>query len=556
MLTLMRIRNYAIIEEIEVEFGRGFSVMTGETGAGKSILVDAMGLALGDRADASAVRHGADKAEISVLFDCPANHPAGEWLIEHGLDQDDSCSLRRVISAEGRSRAFINNQPVTLQDLRALGSRLIEIHGQHEHQTLLAAGEQRRLLDASGGLLDLAANVSQAYEEWQQARLRLEQRRAHSADREAQIELLKFQLGELRELSLAEGEIESLQAEHHRLANVDETLSAVETALERTYDAEEGSASALISAASHALESIDAAADAEIRGVIGQLNSANIELTDAARTLKRYRDLLEADPERLAWIDGRLARARRLAERHKVDDTALFGKQAELEAALAQLEGSDQSLESLELREAQTAEAFRQLTAKLSKARRKHAKALAARVSEQLKNLGLPDGSCSIVVEEKLRPDAHGADQIEFRVQMNPGLPAAPLARVASGGELSRVSLALQVVVGGGSTVPTFVFDEVDAGVGGRVAEIVGNRLRALASMHQVLCVTHLPQVASQGEHHYRITKQTDGTTSRTLVEPLTKEQRVEELSRMLGGVEITDKARAHAREMMARATG
>ena len=550
MLTLMRIRNYAIVEEVEVDFSPGFSVMTGETGAGKSILVDAMGLALGDRADSSAVRHGADKAEISVLFDSPADHPASEWLAAHGLDGDDGCSLRRIVSSEGRSRAFINNQPVTLQDLRELGSMLIEIHGQHEHQTLLTSGEQRRLLDASAGLLELAADVARAYAESQHAKTQLEQRRADSADREAQIELLKFQLAELRELGLAEGEIESLLAEHHRLAHIDETQAAVQAALERAYGSDEASAHSLIADVLRALDDIRSA-EPEIRDVIVQLGSIQIELNDAATTLKRYGERLEADPERLAWLDTRLARARSLARRHKVDDAELFRKHAELEAALAVLESADESLESLARRAAEAEQVFAALAGKLSKARRKHARRLEQHVSEQLKNLGLPDGSCSIAIEAKASADAHGVDHVEFRVTMNPGQPPAPLARVASGGELSRLSLAIQLVAARVSPVTTLVFDEVDSGIGGAVAETVGRSLKRLGKDRQVLCVTHLPQVAAQGDEQWTVVRAS--ARGRIGVDALRLDRagRIEELARMLGGAEITATTRKHAAELL-----
>jgi DNA repair protein RecN (Recombination protein N) len=555
MLSLISIKNYALIDEIQVELEPGFTVMTGETGAGKSILVDALGLALGDRADAGAVRHGAEKAEISVVLDCPPGHAALDWLTERGLEDGMSCSLRRVISAEGRSRAFVNNQPVTLQDLRALGAQLIDIHGQHAHQSLLQPREQRRLLDASAGCLALAHDLAARFTAWRSLENELAKRRDSAEDRDAQMELLRFQLTDLRELGVVRGELEELQTEHGRLANMDELAQGVQTILDYLYENEQGSAYSLIAHAEQKLEQLSAH-DPGLNAQAAQLMAAEIEIRDLASTLSRYRDKLEPDPERLEQVESRLGRIRALARRHRVEDDALYRVTEELEAALAELEGGNRSLAALEKNLARAEEDFFALAQKLSEARRAHAPILAERVSEQLLQLGLPEGKFHIDVAERKRGshDGNGIDDIEFQVRLNPGHPFASLSRVASGGELSRISLALEVVCSGDSRIPTYVFDEVDAGIGGGVAEIVGNRLRRLAGEHQVLCVTHLPQVASQGQHHYRVSKLSDGTTSRTSVRPLAAEDRVEELSRMLGGVEITAATRAHAADMIARA--
>jgi DNA repair protein RecN (Recombination protein N) len=555
MLNLIRIRNYAIVDEVEVEFGPGFNVMTGETGAGKSILVDALGLALGDRADSAAVRHGADKAEISVVFDCPDAHPALAWLADHELADGTTCSMRRVVSAEGRSRAFINNQPVTLQDLRELGSMLVEIHGQHAHQSLLEAAEQRALLDAAAGASDLAGAVAEAFETWQRAIERLDASRTRSAERDALIERLRFEHAELAELELTEGELEALQAEHHRLANIDELAVQVQTALDCVYESETDSAHALIVRAIHSLEAIGEL-DAELNAYTGQLRNAEIEVRDVASSLTRYRDTIEPDPDRLAHVEARLARIRSLARRHRVEEPELWRHATELGAQLQALDASSESIDALAARAASAERDFGEKAAALSKLRHKHAKRLAREVSAQVKNLGLPHGEFDILIEPKPKPDSHGIDRIEFRVRLNPGHPFGEIGRVASGGELSRIGLALRVVAVGGSSVPTFVFDEVDAGIGGGVAEIVGMRLRELAAQRQVLCVTHLAQVASRGHRHYRIVKSTDGKTSRTDIAPLGQAERVDELSRMIGGVEITAKTRAHAAEMIARAKG
>lgn len=552
MLTLIRIANYAIIDEVELDLERGFSVMTGETGAGKSILVDALGLALGDRADSSAVRQGAKRAEISVVFEIPNVHPALDWLRERDLEADGACTLRRSIGAEGRSRSFINNQPVTLDDLRALGALLIDIHGQHAHQSLGNGPAQRAVLDAYAGLTGVALRVADAYRAWQAAVAALRSTQESCADRDARLELLRFQRAELDELALEAGEVERLHAERGRLANMDRLLQGLGSALNQIYESDLGSAYSQVAQARQSLEHL-IEHDPALREPVEQLGRAEIELREVATTLGRYRDHLEADPQRLDYVETRLARIRTLARRHRVDETALIDVAAQLEAAIEQLDAGEQSVEQLAAKAARTEQTFFALAGDLSKDRREHAAVLTREVSARLKELGLPHGEFRVELETKSRDraDATGVDRIEFQVQVNPGQPFGPIARVASGGELSRISLALEVVATDASPIPTLVFDEVDAGIGGGVAEIVGRRLREIARRRQVLCVTHLPQVASQGERHYRVIKITDGKTSRTQVRQLPADERIEELSRMLGGVEITATTRAHAAEMI-----
>jgi DNA repair protein RecN (Recombination protein N) len=552
MLTLIRIANYAIVDEIEVELDRGFSVMTGETGAGKSILVDALGLALGDRADSTAVRAGANRAEISAVFEIPEGHGALRWLAERELGDGAQCTLRRVIGVEGRSRAFINNQPVTLDDLRTLGSMLIDIHGQHAHQSLMTSSAQRAVLDATADAVDLAAAVGEAHAVWQEAAAALAARQEHSAEREAQLELLRFQRAELMELALAPQEVESLHSERSRLGNVDRLLQGVDSALNQIYESDAASAHTLVAQAQRSLAAL-IEHDSALANAADQLGRIAIELREVATELSRYRDRLEADPARLEHVESRLARIRTLAKRHRIEEAELAGMAARLEASIEALERGGESLEQLEAKAAAAEARYFELAGSLSAARERQAAELGTLVSAQLKELGLPHGEFLAVVERKPkeRADATGLDRVEFQVRLNPGQPFGALGRVASGGELSRVSLALEVVATGASTIPTFIFDEVDAGIGGGVAEIVGRRLRQIAAHRQVLCVTHLPQVASQGERHYRVVKLTDGKTSRTHVRALTTDERIEELARMLGGIEITERTRAHAEEMI-----
>ena len=556
MLGLIRIRNYAVIDEVELEFNNGLSVMTGETGAGKSILVDALGLALGDRADATAVRAGTERAEISVSFDAPTGHAAAIWLRDHGLDEDQNCVIRRVISAEGRSRAFINSHPVTLSDLRTLGELLVDIHGQHSHQSLLHQNAQRKILDFHGGHQDLAASVADRFATWQSLERDLEARRAGSENHEAQLELRRFQLAEFEALSPETDELKPLNSERSRLANVDQLAGGLNIALSQLYEAETHSAYALISEAAKELKALGML-DAALHAPSALISKAEIQISEAATDLVRYRDRLEPDPERLELIESRLNRIRELSRKHKVEEQDLASVHSKLVNRVEELENSGESLDALVESAGRSSDEYFAVASDLSEARIDSCKKLAELVSAQLRELGLPHAHFRSKLTQKKREaaDANGLDQIEFQICLNPGQDFGPLSRVASGGELSRVSLALEVVGTGASSVPTMVFDEVDAGIGGGVAEIVGRRLAEIAADRQVLCVTHLAQVASQGHQHYRVVKLTDGKTSRTNVRALSQADRVEELSRMLGGVEITERTRAHAEEMMDRAT-
>jgi DNA repair protein RecN (Recombination protein N) len=555
MLSLIRVKNYAVIDEIEVEFRAGLNVMTGETGAGKSILVDALGLALGDRADATAVRQDAERAEISVSFEVPSGHAALAWLAERGLDDDTACTLRRLVGSDGRSRAFINGQPVNLQDLKALGGLLVDIHGQHAHQSLLDTGSQRALLDAHEEIAPLATAVAERFAAWHTLVEQLESRRSSSAQRQAEIELLRFQIAELDALALVDGEPQRLREERERLANTDRLLSGAAAALDALAENETASAYSAVVLTRREVEKL-AEVDPSLRAPAAVLTSIEIELREVEATLRHYRDRVEADPARLAWLDDRLARLRALARRHSATEDDLPRALTALRERLAALDGSGEPLEALEKRAGEARTRFLEAARRLSRLRAEHGEALGREVTGLLVELGMPHGEFRVDLQEKPaeRADAAGLERVEFLVKLNPGLPFASLAKVASGGELSRISLALEVARSGASPVTAFVFDEVDAGIGGRVADIVGRKLRQLANARQVLCVTHLPQVASHGEAHYRVVKHTDGKVSRTDVRPLTAKERVEELSRMLGGVEVTARTRAHAAEMIDRA--
>ncbi len=555
MLSLITVRNYAVIDEAQVDFDPGLSVLTGETGAGKSILVDALGLALGDRADAGAVRAGSHEARISVLFECPQDHPAVLWLTERGLDQEQCCLLRRIVSAQGRSRAFINNQPATLQDLRAVGSLLVNIHGQGAHQAILHGPTQREILDHHGDRMDLVDRVATAYEAWRTREDELRSRRERDSDRAAELEMLEFQARELEDLNYEDGELGPLAEERGRLANVDRLAHSLNDVLRGLYERETGSAHELIAHARRELSGAQAL-DPSLGEAAGLLEEAEIQIQEAARELASYRDRLEPDPQRLDWVESRLARIRGLAQRYSVEETELGQLLERIRSRLAAFESASESIEAARVHAVQARNDYFAAAAELSRVRAVSAVSLGESVAAQMVELGLPNGRFRVQIKAKLRDraDSNGLDRCEFQVSLNPGQEFGPLSRVASGGELSRISLALEVVAAGATAIPTLVFDEVDAGIGGGVAEIVGRRLADIADTRQVLCVTHLAQVASQGHQHFRVLKQTDGRTTLTGVRALSPAERIEELSRMLGGVEITARTRAHAEEMIERA--
>lgn len=553
MLAHIHIRNFAIIDEVELELEGGLTVLTGETGAGKSILVDALGLALGDRADAAAVRHGQKRAEIALTVDVGALPAVRDWLAEQMIDEGDECLIRRVIGAEGRSRAFINGQPVPLASLRTLGEQLVDIHGQHAHQSLLRGDEQRRLLDHHGGLEALATDTAQAWQQWQADRRTLEEALGSREERDARLELLRYQVEELEALALAEGELETLETEHRRLAHAEKLAAGVQAALAALYE-EELAAQPVVARQLRQLEAL-AELDPALASVRDLLKDAEIQLGEAADGLRRYADDADIDPQRVQWADRRLGRIRELARKHRVEEQALHAVLPELTAELEALEALDAKLEHLEQAVERSEQAWRALAEQLSQGRQQAAKSLGGEVTALMQALGMAGGRFEVAINA-LAPGkarASGLDGVEFLVSANPGQPPRALSRVASGGELSRIALAIQVIAADAGSTPCMVFDEVDAGIGGGVAEIVGRKLRELGERCQVLCVTHVPQVASQGHRHLHVSK-SGGRQTRTKIQRLDDTGRVEELARMLGGVEITARTRAHAEEMLGQA--
>src|SRR6056297_15250 len=555
MLSSVSVRNFAIIDRVSLELGAGLTVLTGETGAGKSILVDALGLVLGDRADASAVRHGAERAEITASFELGELPGASAWLAEHELDADDECVLRRVIGAEGRSRAWINGSATTLQTLRELGERLVEIHGQHEHQSLARPAAQRELVDARLPDKKPLRRLEAAWQDWRAALAERRQLESAGREREQRLDLLRYQFRELEAFAPVAGEAGELEAEFSRLANAGKLAEGAGAALELVYEADAGAAHDAVARAAESLAEL-ADFDARLADPQRLLAEAEIQLAEAATELRRYLGGIEMDPARLDVVQARLEGIKALAHKHQVGPDELSARQADLGAEIEALEDAEVRLGRSAERLAAAEAGYRQAAAKLGAARAEVAETLSTQVTALMHQLGMPGGRFVVAVEHDTEGPctAHGLDSIEFLVSANPGQPPAPVARVASGGELSRISLASQVAAKSAQPTPVMVFDEVDAGIGGGVAEIVGRRLAELGTRAQVLCVTHLPQVASQADHHLRVTKLTDGEATRTTLKPLTEKEKVEELARMLGGVEITGTTRAHAREMRKRA--
>jgi DNA repair protein RecN (Recombination protein N) len=555
VLTSLQVRDFAIVDQMTVEFGPGMTVLTGETGAGKSILVDAVGLVLGDRGSSQLVRHGAKRAEFSAEFDVASLPAVRTWLEEQALDQEDTCLLRRVINADGRSRAFINGNAATVQQLKELGEMLLDIHGQHFHQSLVRRPVQRDLLDHYGGLLDARAETASAYVEWQSLKERLEQLLSADADRASRLDLLTFQLNELEALDANDGEFEELQAERQKLKHSGALAEGVATALRCLADDESGGAVNLLAEASRSVESL-VEFDAELAGALELIESAVIQAGEASDTLQRYGEGIDIDPARRDWLEERLDAFQTIARKHRTEPAKLPELRAALAAERDELDNAEERGKALEAEVASSEARYRKQAASLSRKRKSAARAFSAAVTEAMQGLGMPGGQFEAVVSRRPGEEARswGIDDIEFRISANPGQPAMPLSRVASGGELSRMSLAIQVIASDGSAIPTMVFDEVDSGVGGGVAEMVGRRLQELGSNRQVLCVTHLPQVASLASRHLRISKVSDGKATRTGLSELSRDERIEEIARMLGGVEITKKTIAHAAEMLAEA--
>jgi len=552
MLTSLQVRNFAIIDQVEVEFSPGMTVLTGETGAGKSILVDALGLVLGERGGSGLVRSGTKRAEFTAEFDLQNLPGARHWLEEQMLDLDEECNLRRVINADGRSRAFINGNSVPQQSLKTLGEMLLDIHGQHFHQSLGHKSVQRDLLDYFGGLVDLGVATATAFSDWQDLAEQLSDLKSANADRVSRLELLRFQLNELDALDLGADEIIELSQERLKLQNSGRLAEGVHRALQQIYDGDPTNAQSLLADATHAIDSLSGV-DESLRPALNLLQDANIQISETVDLLRRYADDLDMDPARQNWVEERLDAIATIARKHHIEPEEIDQLHQRLKVQLNDLEHAEERGAELEESTRQAESIYRKSARRLSTGRNKAAAAFSTAVTNAMSNLGMPGGVfvARISSRDINDPRPWGLDDVEYQISANPGQEPQPLSRVASGGELSRMSLAIQVIASDGSAIPTMVFDEVDSGVGGGVAEMVGLRLRELGQTRQVFCVTHLPQVASLASNHFRIMKITDGKSTKTGITQLGEDERVEELARMLGGVEITKRTREHAAEML-----
>jgi DNA repair protein RecN (Recombination protein N) len=554
MLTSLYVRHFAVVEEAEIAFGPGLTVVSGETGAGKSLLVDALMLLAGARADSGMVRAGSDRAELIAEFDLTHLPEAREWLRREELDEEDACQLRRVIRAEGSSRAWINGRPANASQLGELATLLVEIHGQHEHQALLSRAHQMELLDAYAGNEAQVAQVRELAQQWRELGNRI-RKLSGGDDREQRIELLSHELGELEKWALPASDLTELEASHKRLANAGRLAEGAGGVVELLDGESEFALRRALGRAQLEMSKL-AALDDRLAPLLELLDNASIQLSEAADGLGRYALDVDLDPERYTEVDTHLTRLHELSRRHRVPVAELHDKASTLRGELDELEGAGDALEKLAGQRTRLQQQYDEQAAKLSASRQQAADRLGGEVSALMGELGMSGGRLVVELEatSDSEPDLQGRERCELLVSANPGQPPRALRKVASGGELARISLAIEVATLGKDTIGTMVFDEVDTGIGGAVAEVVGQKLRALGTQRQVLCVTHLPQVAAQGHAHLRVSKASDGESTRTRIEKLDANGRRDELARMLGGVEITRETRAHAKQMLERA--
>ncbi len=551
MLTHIHIKGFTLVDKLELELHKGLTVVTGETGAGKSIMLDALALALGDRADADKVRPGSKKADIQASFDISSLDFAKRWLEEHELAHGDECILRRVVTSDGRSRAYINGHTVTLAQLRTLGDRLIDIHSQHEHQSLLKTSTHQRLLDEFGGLRPLARQVREAYKQWNDAVQRLAELQSRSAEVDARFQLLNYQVEELNQLALQEGELEQLEEEQKTLANAEQINRNCQQVSDICSNDDEGLLGRLHSAI-HLLDDLEGKPSSlDEAGEL--LRNAIIQVQEAQREIDRYLDRQgDDDLYRLPQIEERLSAIYEIARKHRVPAEDLVKLHSDLQNELEQLQGSDEQIEMLEAQVAGHLLAYRQLADELSGKRRFAATRLAKAVNGKLHQLAMEHARFEPALHATSgEPTINGNEEVEFLISTNPGQAPKPLIKIASGGELSRVSLAIQVVTAQTSTIPTLIFDEVDVGIGGTTGDVVGRLLRELGEKGQAICVTHLAQVASKGHRHLLVSKTVSKNAASSTVVVLKDEDKVAEIARMMGGDTDSAQSIAHAREML-----
>lgn len=554
MLNQLSICDFAIVDHLDLELSQGMTVVSGETGAGKSIMLDALGLALGNRAESGAVRQGAEKADITASFNIDSIPEASQWLSENDLDNDGECILRRVITKEGRSRCYINGRPSPASLVKSLGELLIAIHGQHEHQRLLKKDHHRTLLDNFAGQTKLVSQVQNSYQQWHKLASELKRLSEQSAEQTARVQLLSYQIEELDQLALADGELKQLEEEQKTLANAENILNTGHQLINLASDSDEANCVQHINHCLQLLSEIQSESPS-VRQANEMLNSALIQVEEASNEIRHYMDRVNVDPSRQQDVEERLSTIYEIARKHRITPAELCEFHQSLSQELSSLSRSDEELDQLAIDVESAKSEYLAYANKLSAKRSTAAKKLGKLVDQQLHNLGMPSAQMSVALTALDKPSLHGLEEVEFLIITNAGQPPKPLGKIASGGELSRISLAIQVITAQTSTTSTLIFDEVDVGIGGAIAEVVGRLLRQLGEKAQILCVTHQPQVASQGHQHLFVSKQTDKKTTHTQINQLSADRRVQEVARMLGGIDITERSIEHAKEMLAQAS-
>jgi DNA repair protein RecN (Recombination protein N) len=555
MLLNLTIIDLAVVKSLNLDLAKGMSVLTGETGAGKSILLTALGLALGDRADSGYIRPDCQRAEVNLEFDLNDAPQAQRWLQEHELNDEQQCLIRRVITTDGRSKAYINNRPVTLQALQALSEKLVEIHGQHAHLTLLNSDEQRRLLDVFAKSQALLDKVNDCFKKWQHAHKELGVLQKASSEKNQREDLLRYQLEELQQLDFSHYDYAALSEEHNKLANLEQILATGAMQLDVLYEND----LSLYASFNQSIKELTHIARfaPELSDIVNLLSEAQIQTEEAALQLRSFLKDQETDPQRMADIESQIAIIQNLSRKHHVSPDKLPDLVIQLESELNGLTHSSERIEQLKDETALLLAHYQQLAQQLSEKRQQQAKKLQKQISATIKELGMPQGEfiVELTQSDKETPKQNGLDMVTFLISANVGLPPKPLAKVASGGELSRISLAIQVTTASDKSTPTMIFDEVDSGIGGGIAEIVGQKLRHLSHNRQVLCVTHLPQVAAQAHQHLYVEKNNKTDITASTVRLLTEPERITEVARMLGGVTITANTLAHAQEMLCQSS-
>ena len=550
MIRSLHAKNFTIIDAIEINFNDGMTVLTGETGAGKSILIDALSLVIGERGNSTLIKDKEKRAEFTADFDISSNATAKSWLNESSLDDELECVLRRIISPDGRSKAFINGNQVNLQSLKQLGELLVDIHGQHFHQSLGKQEVQRTLIDHFGQLISLRNDIKIKYDNWRSLSKKLADIESFDKNREAKLDLLEFQHEELESLAIEKNEYESNIIEYSRLHNTEKITAGINQIIDSLHDSEITNVYSLMS---NSIKSLNSLIDYDDKLIEAKtlLDEAAIHSSEAIDFLKRYQSRIEFNPERAHQLDERINAIKSIARKHHVEPNELHNTQEQIKKELNNINNSALDQKQLIKQTEEALDEYIKLAAVLSKKRLLCAKKLSSLVTEAMSSLGMPNGIFEISIDSNESISVHGMDDISFLISANPGQAPQSISKIASGGELSRMSLAIQVIASEGNYIPTMVFDEVDSGVGGAVAEMVGLRLKELGENRQVLCVTHLPQVASQAKSHIKINKMTDGKSTKVHLTNLMRNSRVEEIARMLGGIKVTKRTREHAAEML-----